>query len=180
MVVYQAYNHQIADAAVDAQSFVAPFSFKRMTWIKPSFLWMMERSGWASKSNQERILAIRLSRLDWEKVLRAAVLTSPQDGQCADDWRREFELAPTRVQWDPERTLRGKKSDQRSIQVGIGRDWVDDYAKKWVLSVTDVTPLVHKIQRLRSSGSWSKAKALLPKEEHYPTPRDIAQKLGME
>jgi len=24
----------------------------RMTWIKPNFLWMMYRSGWASKKNQ--------------------------------------------------------------------------------------------------------------------------------
>ncbi|WP_141653813.1 DUF4291 family protein, partial [Erwinia billingiae] len=26
-----------------------PFSMTRMTWIKPSFLWMMYRSGWGMK-----------------------------------------------------------------------------------------------------------------------------------
>lgn len=49
ITVYQAYDDAIADAAVRAQKFVAPFSFARMTWVKPSFLWMMERSGWARR-----------------------------------------------------------------------------------------------------------------------------------
>jgi hypothetical protein len=40
-VVYPAF----AEAAVAAQRFVNPFSLSRMTWIKPSFLWMMHRSG---------------------------------------------------------------------------------------------------------------------------------------
>ncbi len=36
IVVYQAYAPAIADAALRAGRFVAPFSFHRMTWIKPS------------------------------------------------------------------------------------------------------------------------------------------------
>lgn len=50
IVVYQAYRPQIADAALAAGRFVPPFSFGRMTWIKPSFLWLMERSNWGQKS----------------------------------------------------------------------------------------------------------------------------------
>ncbi|MDB5288908.1 MAG: hypothetical protein JWL69_149 [Phycisphaerales bacterium] len=42
IVVYQAYRPQIAEAALAAGKFVPPFSFGRMTWIKPSFLWLME------------------------------------------------------------------------------------------------------------------------------------------
>lgn len=38
IVVYQAYSSAIADPALKAQRFVEPFSFGRMTWIKPSFL----------------------------------------------------------------------------------------------------------------------------------------------
>jgi hypothetical protein len=44
IVVYQAYAPAIALPAVEAQRFVSPFSMNRMTWIKPSILWMMERS----------------------------------------------------------------------------------------------------------------------------------------
>jgi hypothetical protein len=64
ITVYQAYNKTIAESAVKNQTFVSPpFKMDRMTWIKPSFLWMMYRSGWATKQNQERILAIKIS---WE------------------------------------------------------------------------------------------------------------------
>jgi hypothetical protein len=48
--VYQAYSDVIADAALMNGFFVSPpFKMSRMTWIKPSFLWMMYRSGWAKK-----------------------------------------------------------------------------------------------------------------------------------
>ncbi|EFG35342.1 DUF4291 family protein [Fusobacterium vincentii] len=56
--VYQAYNNVIADEAIKLGTFGEHFSLTRMTWIKPSFLWMMYRCGWAEKENQERILAI--------------------------------------------------------------------------------------------------------------------------
>ena len=40
---------------------------ERMTWIKPSFLWMMYRCGYARKEGQERVLAVRITRegFDW-------------------------------------------------------------------------------------------------------------------
>jgi len=44
--VYQAYSAAIADTALARGTFVSPpFKMERMTWIKPSFLWMMYRSG---------------------------------------------------------------------------------------------------------------------------------------
>lgn len=45
ITVYQAYSNEIADAALGAGTFVAPFKRGRMTWIKPSFLWVAYRSG---------------------------------------------------------------------------------------------------------------------------------------
>ncbi|WP_390624194.1 DUF4291 family protein [Fodinicola feengrottensis] len=50
IIVYQAYASAIAEPAVTAQAFVPPFKIERMTWIKPSFLWMMYRCGWATKT----------------------------------------------------------------------------------------------------------------------------------
>ncbi|MBP7558755.1 MAG: DUF4291 family protein [Chitinophagaceae bacterium] len=56
--VYQAYNAAIATSAVAHQTFVSPpFKRDRATWIKPSFCWMMERCGWASKENSDRFAA---------------------------------------------------------------------------------------------------------------------------
>ena len=56
--VYQAYNPTIAKEAISLQTFGANFDVNRMTWIKPSFLWLMHRSNWGTKKNQECILAI--------------------------------------------------------------------------------------------------------------------------
>ena len=50
IVVYQAYNKAIALPAIETGTFQSPFSFNRMTWIKPSFLWLMARSNWGAKA----------------------------------------------------------------------------------------------------------------------------------
>src|SRR5215470_12294472 len=75
IVVYQAYSAAIANPALKAQRFVEPFSVGRMTWIKPSFLWLMHRSNWGSKGGQERTLAVTITRPGWESALSRAVLT---------------------------------------------------------------------------------------------------------
>jgi hypothetical protein len=181
IVVYQAYNDAIADAAIRAQRFVSPFSLGRMTWIKPSFLWLMERSAWASKSNQERTLAIRITRAGWDEALRTAVLTS-FDGAAhgnIDAWRSEFSRATVHVQWDPERSIYGKKLDHRSIQVGLSRSVAPSYASEWIKEIKDLTPLVAKVVRLRKEGKYDEAKRLLPKERVYPLDAETARRLGM-
>ena len=48
------------------------FSFERMSWIKTNFLWMMYRCGWASKKDQQRVLAVRLSHEGFKEILRHA------------------------------------------------------------------------------------------------------------
>src|SRR5687767_8133838 len=61
IVVYQAYRVEIASYAVEHGRFGGPhFSFERMSWIKPGFLWMMYRSDWATAEDQERVLAVRV------------------------------------------------------------------------------------------------------------------------
>jgi hypothetical protein len=137
IVVYQAYSPAIADAALRAGRFVPPFSVGRMTWIKPSFLWLMERSNWGAKPNQERILAVRISRAGWEKALRSGVLTSYEPGihQSRAAWQAAFAQAVVHVQWDPERSLQGKRLPHCSIQVGLSRHVIREYVEDWVQAV---------------------------------------------
>ncbi len=125
IAIYQAYSPAIADAALAAGRFVAPFSFHRMTWIKPSFLWLMHRSNWGQKSGQERVLCVRVRRAGWEKALALAVLTSfePAVFVTPDEWAEQFAAAPVHLQWDPERSLRGTGLPYYSIQVGLSRHW---------------------------------------------------------
>lgn len=182
IVVYQAYRPEIASAAVRAGRFVEPFSLNRMTWIKPSFLWMMERCGWASKPGQERVLAVRMSRAGWENALSLAALTTfePAISSDFDVWRAKLEAAPVRVQWDPERDLRGKQQEQRSIQVGLSRQIVARYVSEWTLEIRDITPLVHSLRHLLDSGRAAEAQRRLPHERPYPVSEALARQLGMD
>ncbi len=168
IVVYQAYNDAIADAALENQRFVRPFLFNRMTWIKPSFLWMMERSAYATLPDQERILAIRLSLEGWTEALRNASLST----RGATD-------APVRVQWDPERDLKGAKLAYRSIQVGIGPEIVKRYVEEWTVEIGDITDIVEELRELREKGKFTQAQKLLPVERVWHPPAEIADRLDM-
>jgi hypothetical protein len=182
IVVYQAYSPEIGRPAAERGRFVPPFSRTRMTWIKPSFLWMMARSDWGRKPGQEVVLAVRISRDGWEDALSQAVLTHADRRIYRDsaEWRAAFEHAAVRVQWDPERTLRGQPLDARSIQVGLSRHVIDRYADEWILDIQDLTPLVRKIQRLVHDGETAKVKALLPPERVYPLDPELARRIGAE
>lgn len=181
IVVYQAYGPQIAKPAVEQQRFVKPFSFTRMTWIKPSFLWMMARSNWGNKAGQEHILKIRIKRTDWEYALSQAVLTHAEQRIYGnvENWRQQMNEALVNVQWDPERSVRGGNLEYRSIQVGISRHLIEAYATEWIVSIEDITPLVHKMYRFNQKGDFKHTKRLLPNERPYAVSDEIRQRLGM-
>lgn len=165
IVVYQAYAPAIAEAALRAGRFVTPFAFHRMTWIKPSFLWLMHRSNWARKPGQERVLAVRITRRGWEEALSQAVLTTADAAALAQ--------ASVHVQWDPERSSRGAALNHYSIQVGIGRHLIRTFTDDWIVNLTDLTPQVRKATALTQTGHTAKARQLLPAERVYPLPRTL-------
>ncbi|GAA2412866.1 DUF4291 domain-containing protein [Actinomadura vinacea] len=182
ITVYQAYRPEIGGPAVRQGRFVPPFSRNRMTWIKPSFLWLMARSNWARKPGQEMVLAVRISRSGWEEALAQAVPTHPDRRVfgSSDEWRARFAEARVHVQWDPERTLRGQKLDARSIQIGLSRHIIDCYVDEWTIAIEDRTPLVRKIHRLLQDGQTAKAKHLLPRERPYPLSPQLAHRLAAD
>jgi hypothetical protein len=167
--VYQAYSNEIADSAVQHQTFVSPpFSMTRMTWIKPSFLWMMYRSGWAQKDEgQVRILAIDISHEGLRWALDNACPSHPTPGMDHDDWKRRLEAAPVRIQWDPERDLALAALPHRTIQIGLSGEAVRRYAKDWIEKITDVTPLAKDVHERVLDGDLEAAKSKLPVEEPY-------------
>ena len=180
ITIYQAYSAAIALPAIREQRFVAPFSLARMTWIKPSFLWLMERSNWAQKSGQEFVLGVRIARSGWEEALSSGVLTSYEPFVHANPqaWRKEFERAVVHVQWDPERSIHGADVGCNSIQVGISRHLIGRYVDEWVLEIQDLTPAVRKIHALLKAGHTDKARKLLPSERPYSVSAEVARRLG--
>lgn len=143
---------------------------------------MMERCGWASKPGQERVLAIRISRAGWEEALGQATLTAFEPALYGDfdTWQTSLRHATARVQWDPERDLRGKAQERRAIQVGLSRDLVARYVHDWIVEIRDITPFVRSLRHLLDAGHATDAQARLPHERLYPTPDALARRLGID
>lgn len=136
-----------------------------MTWIKPSFLWMMYRAGWGHKDEgQKRILAIDISREGFEWALANSCLSHADPLMSKADWEQLKNSAPVRIQWDPERDLLLQPLPYRAIQIGLGKEAVRRYVTEWVRGISDVTALAHDIHALIQAGRLDDAKARLPDE----------------
>ena len=181
IIVYQAYSPEIAEPALNAQTFVPPFSRERMTWIKPSFLWMAYRSGWATKARQESVLAIEITRTGFEWALRHSCLSHYTPGDISqEEWQKKLRASPVRVQWDPERDLFLRSLDYRSIQIGLSGEAVGRYIDEWIVSVTDVTTTMRLIDGYLKDGKVDEAKGCLPEETPFVLPEDLQESLTMK
>ncbi|MCW8877016.1 MAG: DUF4291 domain-containing protein [Kangiellaceae bacterium] len=181
IVMYQAYSDVISDPAIQGQKFQPPFSFTRMTWIKPSFFWLMHRSNWGQKTNQNRILAVYIKRSCWEKALSLGVLTSPENhihGSGAN-WEQQFNQAKVHVQWDTERSQKGAALTYFSIQVGLSRHIIQEYVDDWIVKIEDLTSLVRKLNKLRKAGDKNFSK-YVPREKYYPLPEGMGEHLMIQ
>lgn len=187
ITVYQAYNPVIADAAIAAGTFVPPWRSERMTWIKPSFLWMMYRCGYCTKPGQERVLAIKISKQGLQEALTMSCLSHFTEGdpyRTKQEFQEALHASPVRIQWDPERDLEHNALPYRSIQIGISKEASSAYVHRWIRGIRDVTPLVLQIGELvrnKPEGWQEQATALLPKELPFDDqlPADIKKRIGM-
>lgn len=171
VTVYQAYTPSLGLPAARDGRFPAAWKRERMTWIKPSFLWMMYRCGWGLKDSQETVLAVEITREGFEWALRHACLSHYVPGfhPDRDTWQRELKRSPARVQWDPERDLRLAPLPYRSLQLGLAGEASRRYADEWTVGIRDVTPLAHEIHGLVREGRLEQAGRLLPEERPYPS-----------
>jgi len=168
VVVYQAFRREIADHAVAHQRFGGPFSLTRMSWIKPGFLWMMHRSGWATKPDQGRVLAVRLPRTAFDEVLAAAVPSSydPTRYPTREAWQVAVKSSDVRVQWDPDHNPFGHPLPRRAIQLGLRGRTLSAYARDWPVEIIDLTDFVtaqHAVLRAQGTDALR-----TPAETLYP------------
>nr|WP_225824010.1 DUF4291 domain-containing protein [Streptomyces sp. TML10] len=170
VTVYQAYRRDIGLPAAREGRFPALWQRDRMTWIKPSFLWMMYRCGWGTKEGQETVLAVEISRAGFEWALEHACLSHYERGLHTDQaaWKRQLKRSPARVQWDPERDLHLQPLAHRSLQLGLAGEAAGLYADEWIVSITDITPLAHTVHAHVQEGELDAARRLLPLERPYP------------
>lgn len=165
--VYQAFNDTIADEAIKLGTFGPSFKMDRMTWIKPSFLWMMYRSGWGTKEGQNRVLAIDMKRTGFDYIVKNAVLSSYSEEVYGahTSWRDALKKSEIRCQWDPERDIYGAPQSQRTIQLGIKGHILEKYVCDWVVQISDITSNVRKIHDAIHAGNFETR--MLPLEQEY-------------
>lgn len=180
IVVYQAFRPQIADEALQRGWFGPSFSRTRMSWIKPNFLWMMYRCGWARKEGQERVLAVTLPRAFFDRVLIAAVSSAfdPASGRSHAQWSAAVGESDVRLQWDPDHDPAGAPVARRAVQLGLRGDVLAEYAKDAILRIDDATPLA-VAQRPHAVSPFT---ALMVPRERVYTPADprAARSIGLD
>jgi hypothetical protein len=182
ITIYQAYSIDIATAAVQQQKLNASekFSPTRMTWIKPSWCWMMYRSGYSLKdANQARILALKMTHEHFQQLLSQAVVTS--EGRALTGEEKKM---PVRVQWDPERKPNLGVCPYRSIQIGISGVLGKRWAEEWIESIEDVTEKALELKRAVEENPKVAVeelveRGLMPLERDYEIPEELRQTLKM-
>jgi hypothetical protein len=155
IVVYQAYNKDIADYAVENQKFGGShWSSTRMTWIKTNFLWMMFRSDWALKKNQDHILAIWLKLSSFEKYLSMGL-----------EAKESEEKGTVRLQWDPDHDPDGEPHlARKAVQLGIRN--IDTFISGAdILQIQDITEFVHEQYQAIKKKDWTIL--ITPEEKVY-------------
>jgi hypothetical protein len=180
IIVYQAYNAAIGRYAAEHGRFGGDFSFSRMSWIKTNFLWMMYRSGWGTKENQEVTLALRVRRAFFDSLLAEAV-PSTWDRDMFDsraEWSRAVGRSCVRLQWDPDHHPSGAKLDRRAIQLGLRGTVLEAFGTTELLEVIDLSEFVaeqHEVLSRRGASGL-----LTPRERVYvPTDPAIAVRLRL-
>jgi len=151
----------------------------RMTWIKPNFLWMMYRSGWGTKENQEVTLAIRIRRSAFDEILRLAVHSSfhPEAYGSQEAWKRAIAYSDVRLQWDPDHGPSGNPVERRAIQLGLKGNILAQYAMEWIHAIQDLSEFVAE-QRASVAAPYDCL--FTPREEVYPVSDPVvAARLGL-
>ena len=171
VIVYQAYRADIARFAVEHGTFGGEFRYSRMCWVKPNFLWMMYRSGWGTKENQEVTLALRLRRSFFDALLADAVPSSWDRDQYAteEEWSAAVDRSSVRLQWDPDHDPLGAKLERRAIQLGLRGDALEALGQRELVEVIDLSEFVAEQRALLFSNGLS---AILTPSERVYRPAD--------
>jgi len=180
VVVYQAYRPSIGDFAAEHGHFGGGFKLTRMSWIKPNFLWMMYRCGWATKEGQEVVLAVRILRTALDTILAQAVHSTFQPTLYTDDeaWKKAVASSDVRLQFDPDHDPYGAPVERRAIQLGLRGDVLVRYAKEWIVGIEDISAFVHE-QHEHVIGRHL-AELWTPREDVYPVEdQAVRNRLGL-
>lgn len=180
ILVYQAYSPAIGRYAAAHGQFGGEFSYARMSWIKPNFLWMMFRSAWGTRENQEITLALRLRRRFFDGLLARSVPSGwdPALHPSREEWSEAVARSDVCLQWDPDHSPSGAKTERRAIQLGLRGEALAAFGREELVEVLDCTEFVaEQRRRLASQGTGVLE---TPRERVYlPDSPALVRRLGL-
>jgi len=180
IVVYQAYRASIGRFAAEHGYFGGEFSFERMSWIKPNFLWMMYRCGWGTKPDQDVVLAVRLRRTGFDDLLAQTVPSrfDPALHATPAEFRAALDQSSVRLQWDPDHDPAGAPVERRALQLGLRGEALHRYARDWIVDVQDISPFVAEQRTHLNQPEWPHL--VTPREQVYAVTDPVtARRLGL-
>lgn len=181
IVVYQAYRPSIGHFAANNQYFGGEYSYSRMSWIKPNFLWMMYRSGWGEKQGQEIILAIKIKLEYFEEILKNAVPSTFQASKYRDkeEWKSASQASSVRLQWDPDHDPQGNKILRRAVQLGLRNELLEPFKGDGIVEIEDINSFVNEQREHALTGNYDEL--ITPKEKIYiPLNDEAAVNVGID
>ncbi|CAG8471602.1 5716_t:CDS:2 [Cetraspora pellucida] len=186
ITVYQAFKPSIAHYAVENQKFGGP-SFSWFLFlihlIRLHFTFIsINASGWATKKDQGRILAIKITLQGFQTILSNAVASTY--GQVRNifasekEWNIALKTSDIRLQWDPDHGLVGEKLNRRAIQLGIRGKFLEQYSNEWIQSIEDITEFVKEQHKLVVEKKFDQV--MTPFEMVYNVPKELSKRIGLE
>ena len=132
--IYQAFKPKTVEIAVELGTFGKGFGFDRLSWIKPSFGWVLRRTKYATKNRMQAIAKIKISHSAFLEILNQSIETHWND-QLFDkemDWQRTLNHSDVIHQWDPERDLVGRRLNRQAIQIGLRGNILRKYVSNYI------------------------------------------------
>ncbi|MCW3791430.1 DUF4291 domain-containing protein [Paenibacillus sp. LS1] len=179
VTVYQAFGNKIADELLLYGKFGSYFSLSRVSWIKTSFLWMMHRSEWASKRDQERIFSIQITKEGFDYILSQAVLTKfrPKIHSTSNEWKQKLNETNVLCQMDPDRDLYGNELQRKAVQLGLKNEILIKYVNEFIVGFSEITDKAKNYKRMILNNNLDIS--LLPLETKYSINDAVAMELGL-
>jgi Domain of unknown function (DUF4291) len=177
--VYMALNPSIVQMAVDQGNFGKNFAFDLTRWIKPNFAWMLNRTYGGERNRRLAIASVKIHHWAWLEMLTESVLSRYDDEVHGDRmiWQNLLKRSKVIAQWDRDCAFDGKPMDQQGIQLGLKATILPDFVARYVISVTDVSPLASNIAQQIKSGRSDFPP--VPEEREYPLEEALAKHLGV-
>jgi hypothetical protein len=178
--VYQAFKPQTVQIAAGLGTFGKGFGFDRISWIKPSFGWVLQRSEYATKHRMEGIARIKISHAGFLEMLNQSVEAHWNVAlfPVEDAWKSALNQSDVIHQWDPERDMIGRRMEGQAIQIGLRGEILKRYVHEFILGVEDATRQARTVGTMKFSGKKQIKNPFAERE--YPVSEELFHQLGCE